>query len=403
MKRRNFLQAAIAGGIAATTARSAFGDSSMTTGKGTLKTDVVVFGAGSFGAWTAYQLQKDGMSVVLADVNGAGNTMGAAGGHTRTMRAQYGTRVAYARLAMRAAELWRNHEKEWKEQLMLPCERVRIWPPSRLEEAKAEQKLLAGMGVDMRILPAEEARKHWPQFVIQDEEIVIHTSGMDGKHPASASIMLASKSGGVVVREFQRLGGKFLQAGATAPASSGRVGNLELSGGEKVSAGQFVFACGHQLAELFPSLMEKRAEVQRRFEYYVEPPAGSSEYSHPQMPMWGFNTPDWYGYPSIEGIGVKVSHVYTDARVDEAMAFVKRRFPGLTPKLKSMRVCHDLYTPSTDFIVDRHPEHDNVWIAGGGSGHGFKHGPALGEHVAAKLTGGKVDAELDALCRWKSV
>lgn len=217
MKRRNFLQAAVAG-IAATAAPSALGKSRSSTGKGALTADVVVFGAGSFGAWTAYQLRKDGKSVVLADANGAGNTIGAAGGHTRTMRAQYGTRVAYARLAMRSAELWSNHEKEWKEQLMLPCERVRIWPPSRLEEAKQEQKLLAGMGVDMRILPAEEARKQWPQFVIQDEEIVIHTSGMGGRHPASASIMLASKSGGVVVREFQRLGGKFLQAGVTAPS-----------------------------------------------------------------------------------------------------------------------------------------------------------------------------------------
>jgi sarcosine oxidase len=402
MKRRNFLQAAVAG-IASAAASSALGRDVSGPRKGTLTADAVVFGAGAFGAWTAYQLRKNGMSVVLADANGAGNAVGAAGGHTRTMRAQYGTRVAYTRLAMRAAELWNVYQKEWGEQMLLPSERVRIWPPSRLEEAKEEQKLLAAMGVEMRILSAAEGRKVVPQITIQDEEIVIHTSSLDGKHPASAAIMLAAKSGGIVAREFKKLGGTFVEASASAPSSAGRVKEIVLSTGQRVSAGQFVFACGHQLLELFPKLLDKRGEMQRRFEYYVETPQGNTDYSYPRLPLWGFNTPDWYGYPSVEGTGFKISHVYTDAHVDEALAFVKRRFPGLTPRLKSMRVCHDLYTPTTDFIIDRHPEQENVWIAGGGSGHGFKHGPALGEHIAAKLTGGKVDAELDALCRWKNV
>jgi len=47
------------------------------------------------------------------------------------------------------------------------------------------------------------------------------------------------------------------------------------------------------------------------------------------------------------------------------------------------RVCQYEYSTDGDFIVDRHPGADNAWIAGGGSGHGFKVGPALGEHIAA--------------------
>jgi glycine/D-amino acid oxidase-like deaminating enzyme len=51
------------------------------------------------------------------------------------------------------------------------------------------------------------------------------------------------------------------------------------------------------------------------------------------------------------------------------------------------RVCQYENTSNGDFIIDRHPGFDNVWIAGGGSGHGFKHGPAVGEYTAARVTG----------------
>ena len=53
------------------------------------------------------------------------------------------------------------------------------------------------------------------------------------------------------------------------------------------------------------------------------------------------------------------------------------------------RVCAYENTDTGDFLVDRHPEHDNVWIVGGGSGHGFKHGPAIGELAARMVLDGE--------------
>jgi glycine/D-amino acid oxidase-like deaminating enzyme len=70
--------------------------------------------------------------------------------------------------------------------------------------------------------------------------------------------------------------------------------------------------------------------------------------------------------------------------------YLASRFPALAQApLVEARVCQYENTSNGDFLVDRHPEHENVWLVGGGSGHGFKHGPAMGEYVTAQLAGSK--------------
>ena len=79
--------------------------------------------------------------------------------------------------------------------------------------------------------------------------------------------------------------------------------------------------------------------------------------------------------------------------IDAARAFLAERFPGLAgAPLVESRVCQYENTSTGDFLIDRHPDFENVWLVGGGSGHGFKHGPAVGEHVCA-LIEGKADVE----------
>jgi glycine/D-amino acid oxidase-like deaminating enzyme len=71
-----------------------------------------------------------------------------------------------------------------------------------------------------------------------------------------------------------------------------------------------------------------------------------------------------------------------------ARDFLAARFPGLADApLTESRVCQYENSADGHFVIDRHPGLENVWLVGGGSGHGFKHGPALGEHVAALVTG----------------
>ena len=78
----------------------------------------------------------------------------------------------------------------------------------------------------------------------------------------------------------------------------------------------------------------------------------------------------------------------TVAAVESAREFVTRRFPALkhAPVVET-RVCQYENTSNGDFLIDLHPDFQNVWLVGGGSGHGFKHGPSVGEYVAARVAG----------------
>jgi len=74
---------------------------------------------------------------------------------------------------------------------------------------------------------------------------------------------------------------------------------------------------------------------------------------------------------------------------EAARKYVARRFPALRDApIVETRVCQYENTSNGDFLIDRHPEMENVWFAGGGSGHGYKHGPAAGEYVAGQLLDG---------------
>ena len=100
--------------------------------------------------------------------------------------------------------------------------------------------------------------------------------------------------------------------------------------------------------------------------------------------------------PDLENRGVKIASDRHGSPVDpnrvervagETLSLVRdylsRRFPALrdAPVVES-RVCQYENTSNGDFLIDRHPNFENVWLVGGGSGHGFKHGPAMGEYVA---------------------
>src|SRR5262249_23344086 len=113
-----------------------------------------------------------------------------------------------------------------------------------------------------------------------------------------------------------------------------------------------------------------------------------------------------YGIPDLENRGFKISidrhgmeidpdtaeRSVTESVLTEVRAYLAHRFPSLkdAPLLEA-RVCQYENTSSGDFLIDRHPDFDDAWLVGGGSGHGFKHGPALGEYVAARIVeGGEV-------------
>jgi glycine/D-amino acid oxidase-like deaminating enzyme len=163
-----------------------------------------------------------------------------------------------------------------------------------------------------------------------------------------------------------------------------------------------VFACGPWLGKVFPELLGQRIFPTRQEVFFFGTPAGDPRFIPAFLPTWLFQEEEAYGMPDIESRGLKLARDAHGERVDPdtqsrrvsregaewARSFVARRFPALKDApIVETRVCQYENTSNGDFLIDRHPELANVWLAGGGSGHGFKHGPALGEYLAGQMSG----------------
>ncbi len=163
-----------------------------------------------------------------------------------------------------------------------------------------------------------------------------------------------------------------------------------------------VYACGPWLPKVFPEVLADRIRVTRQEVFFFGPPQGDASFTPPLMPVWADITDEHSAYtiPDIESRGFKLAFDRhgpqfdpdSDDRavrgLDAARAFLAERFPRLTgAPLVESRVCQYENTSTGDFLIDRHPGFQNVWLVGGGSGHGFKHGPAVGEHVCALIEG----------------
>jgi glycine/D-amino acid oxidase-like deaminating enzyme len=219
--------------------------------------------------------------------------------------------------------------------------------------------------------------------------------------PASGALM-ARRAVQAVVREAVRAGVQHQTAAVGPPVVSSRLDAVRLGDGSEIRAGAFVFACGPWLPKLFPELLGARIFPTRQEVFFFGPPAGDARFAPPRMPTWIDFGAEVYGLPDLERRGFKVApdrhgaaiDPDTDERLVDAesvarvRAFLARRFPALAAApLVEARVCQYENTSNGDFLIDRHPGADNVWLVGGGSGHGFKHGPAVGEYVAKRIAG----------------
>jgi len=371
--------------------------------------DAAVVGAGCFGAWTALRLREKGLRVVLLDQYGPGNARSSSGGESRITRMGYGPDELYTRFALVSLVAWKRVFEAVREPLF--HETGVLWL-ARAGDRYALDTLatLARLGVPHERLALAEIRRRYPQFALEDD-----VWGMI--EPASGAL-IARRAVQAVVREAIRAGVDYRAAGVAPPAVRARLGALTASDGSEIRAGTFVFACGPWLPKLFPDLLGARIFPTRQEVFFFGAPPGDERFASPQMPTWIDFGAEIYGLPDLEGRGFKVApdrhgepidpdtdeRLVTAESVARVRAFVGRRFPALAAApLLETRVCQYENTSNGDFLIDRHADADNVWLVGGGSGHGFKHGPAVGEYVAERLAGGGPEEPRFSLARKDTV
>jgi sarcosine oxidase len=347
--------------------------------------DVAVIGAGVFGAWTAYWLCKAGRNVVLVDAYGAGNSRSSSGGESRIIRFGYGEDELYSRWSMRALPMWQQLAEDSGENIFYPT--GVLWL-AREGDAYTRSSLTC-----LRSLGAK-VEERWPQIAVDDVAWAMY-------EPESGALMARHAVQTVMTRAESR-GVSYARARVEPGDLSGKVASVPTRDGGTLKAGAFVFACGPWLPQVFPKLLGKRMFITRQEIFFFGTNAGSLEFSYPHLPTWLCHADDAYGMPDLEHRGCKISFdkhgpkfdPESDSRMVSPQSaapvrdYLARRFPRLqgAPVVET-RVCQYENTSSGDFLIDRHPDCENVWIVGGGSGHGFKHGPVVGEYCAALVRG----------------
>jgi sarcosine oxidase len=397
--RRRFVRTASTGALAATLAPRLASGQGPAVGSGAAY-DVAVVGAGVFGAWIAYELRRAGRRVALIDGYGPGNARGSSGGQSRVIRMGYGDKEIYTRWSMRSLEMWKELLRRSARTAQFQKAGVLWMARERDPLTTATVETLTRLGVNHERLDRGQLERRWPQIDFGPITWAIHEP--------DSGFLAAFHVVQTVVQLAVRDGMAYLQEAVLPPAGKGEIASLATRSGKTISARTFVMACGPWLPGLFPDLLGERIFPTRQEVHYLGVPAGDERFQSPAMPVWVDFAEEIYGIPDFRGRGFKVAldrhgppvdpdslqRVPTPETMERVMEFVGRRFPALKgAPIVASEVCQYENTSNGDFLIDRHPEMGNVWLVGGGSGHGFKHGPAVGEYVAARIADGKpVDA-----------
>ncbi len=369
---------------------------------------VAVVGAGAFGGWTALWLRRRGCRVTLLDAWGPGNSRSSSGGESRVIRGLYGPDRIYVDWVVRSFEIWEESEARWSTQLYTPT--GTLWMFGGPDDyARTGLPHLQAAGLPAAEIELSEARRRFPQidFTGITSTFFEERSGWLAARRACRTVAAALiREGGAVREEAVRPG----------RIEGGRMAWLKLADGTRLEADAFVFAAGPWLPDLFPDLLGQAIHPTRQEIYFFGTPAGNPQFRQGALPVWLDLSPgsSFYGIPGTDHRGFKIAddtrgepidptsgeRTVTPERLEAARAYIARRFPALAgAPLVESRVCQYENSPDGDFLIDRHPEAANVWLAGGGSGHGFKLGPAVGEHTAGLVLGEGKPLERFSLAR----
>ena len=390
LSRRTFLRYAAAVPVAAAlTPRSLFAQ--------TPKLRVAVIGAGAFGGWTAMHLANSGAEVTLIDAWGPGNTRSSSGGDTRVIRAIYGPDRVYVEMVKRAYELWDGIGRTVAEPIYI--ETGALWM-HRGDDAYVRSALpiVQELGFPVDKLTVAEAAKRYPQIDFKGVQSVWFER--------RAGALSARRACAVVRDAFVNNNGAYRNASVKpGPIVGERMQALQLEDGSRLEADVYVFACGPWLGKLFPDVIGERVRPTRQEVFYFGTPAGSERYQPSHLPIWiDFGERIVYGIPDVHGRGFKVADDTRGAAIDPTTAeriasaegltrarhLLSERFPELAKApLVSAEVCQYENSPDGNLIIDWHPEAKNVLLVGGGSGHGFKLSPAVGEIASRAIMNSK--------------
>lgn len=359
--------------------------------------DSIVIGAGVFGSWTAWHLRQLGQQVLMVDAWGPAHARASSGGESRVTRTAYGADEVYTRMAWDSLPEWHWLSERsglpvfHKTGVLFFFPRVEAYVTQTLEVHKR-------LNLPTQALQRAELAKRFPQISWDGIEV--------GLYEPELGALMARRAVQTLVAQFVKAGGTYRNAAVAPPvarAGDSRLAGIRTASGETLQADRYVFACGPWLPKVFPEVLGARIFPTRQEVFFFAPPAGDARFGPGSLPTWAdFNNGDiYYGMPDLEARGFKIAHDRHGPAIDpdsgdrtasaegiaDVRGFLRQRFPALAdrPMIES-RVCQYENSSNGDLLIDRHPSWQDVWLLGAGSGHGFKHGPAIGRYAAQLVT-----------------
>lgn len=353
--------------------------------------DVIVLGLGGMGSSALYHLAQRGERVLGLEQFEPAHSLGSSHGQSRIIRQAYFEDPAYVPLLLRAYENWAAVERQSGKQLLTKTGGLLVGQPSSAVIKGATQSAQEWQ-LAHELLSAAEIRQRFPAFAPRPEEVGLFEPEAGALNPEESILThleLAVRAGAEVrfgkpVLEWQALSG----GGVLVKTPEG-----------EFTAERLVITAGAWLGKLAPEI-SLPLQVERNVMHWFEPLAPAAD-----LPVYIVERPDvplFYGFPDLGGHGPKAalhhSHVLTtptaiDRTVapgegEELQRIVADWMPGVIGSIKRSAACMYTNTPDEHFVIGRHPLHEQVVIAGGFSGHGFKFVSVVGEILADLATTG---------------
>lgn len=364
--------------------------------------DVIVVGAGSMGMSAGYYLARKGLRTLLIDAFDPPHREGSHHGEPRLIRHAYSGDPVYTELAVRAHRLWNEVEELTGTQLLVPSGVLNL-ADSGVYSFKERMAQSAALGVHTEWLDAAEIRARWPELTIPDSFEAMyepHAGYLYSERCVEAYRQLALAQGAklltyAIVRDVK--------------VHQGEGGVTVYTAEDRFHAGAVLLTAGAWISTLSPFVNLPIRAVRKVVGWFETSGPG---FDVGRFPGFTLGTPEggFYGFPNICGAGLKIGRhdggvPWTPGETlapfgsrPEDEADLRRVLSAYMPKaagrLKQGAVCKYEMSPDEDFIIDRHPEHPQVWVAGGFSGHGFKFASAIGARLADLIAEGKRDDSL---------
>lgn len=353
--------------------------------------EAAILGLGTMGSAVALSLARREASVIGFDRFRPPHSFGSHGGNTRVFRIAYPELPDYVPLARSAGTLWESLEQETSTRLLTRC--------GLLTMGTEESGPIRGIhycaehyGLEVEQLTAGEIRKRYPAFHLPDDYVgCLETSAgwLDVDKSIEQMHGLARNSGAELRTDSE----------VTGWQSDGHSAAVRTTAGE-YTARHLIITGGAWAAKILRDLDLPLTVLRKTFAWFD--PLIPDQFAEGAIPIFGFPPGSFYGFPNIGRQGVKVAEHLGGNEVDPdavpaagdhdtrpLIDTAARFLPGLAglplgDDSRIVRISNCLYTmtPDENFVLDRHPDYDNVFFAAGFSGHGFKFAPLIGEIMA---------------------